>query len=166
MKPQPPRLAVDSNILFAIANAEPSVDVLLDLAKRGDAQLFVPPQSLAEISYSFVTGNEEAGRVLRSILKIPALSPLNLSSTQHGIAASVARRLLAESILPNAEKRDAIALAQSAACGLSAFISVDEHLLGIDRRQLSALLVIEELSPIAILSPYDFVKAAQRAKPD
>ena len=166
MKAQPPRLAVDSNLLFAIANAEPAVAMLLDLAKGGEAQLFIPPECLAELSYAYVTGNEETGRVLRSILKIPALSPLNLTSTQHAVAANVAKRFLVESILPKSEKRDAMALAQAAAGGMAAFITQDEHFLGIDRRQLSALLVIEELSPIAILAPVDFVRAALRAKPE
>jgi predicted nucleic acid-binding protein len=164
VKAQPPRLAVDSNLLFAIANAEPAVAMLLDLAKRGEAQLYIPPECLAELSYSYVTGNEVAGKVLRSILKIALLSPLNLTSTQHAVAASVARRFLVESILPKLEKRDAMALAQAAAGGMTGFITQDEHFLGIDRRQLSALLLIEELSPIAILAPIDFVKAAFRAR--
>lgn len=163
MKQQAPNLAVDTNILFAMADGQEAVATMAKLAKGGRALLFVPPECLAELSYAFSKGDRDAGEAIRIIGKTAGLSPMILTSTQQAIAGSLARRLLSEEIIHTDEKRDAMALAQAVAGEMSAFITFDNHFLSIDRRKFSALLLTEHLPPIAILSPIDFIKAARRA---
>jgi predicted nucleic acid-binding protein len=163
VKQQAPHLAVDTNILFALADRQDAVATMAKLAQSGKAILFVPPECLAELSYAFSKGDQGAGEAIRLIGKTPGLAPMFLTSTQQAIAGSLARRLLSEEVIPTGEKRDATALAQAVAAEMSAFITFDDHFLSMDRRKFSALLLSEHVRAIAILSPIDFIKAARRA---
>jgi predicted nucleic acid-binding protein len=163
VKQQAPHLAVDTNILFALADGQEAVATMAKLAQLGKALLFVPPECLAELSHAFSKRDRGAGEAIRSIGRTPGLAPMVLNSTQQAIAGSLARRLLGDELIPSAEKRDAMALAQAVAGGMSAFVTFDDHFLSMDRRKFSALLLSEHLPTIGVLSPIDFIKAARRA---
>lgn len=163
MKQQAPHLAVDTNILFALAEGQDAVSTMAKLAASRKALLFVPPECLAELSYAFSQGDHVAGEAIRIIGRTAGLAPMVLTSTQHAIAGSLARRLLSEEVIPTEEKRDAMALSQAVAGGMNAFVTFDDHFLSMDRRRFSALLLSEHLPAIAVLSPIDFVKASKRA---
>jgi hypothetical protein len=76
VKQQAPRLAVDTNILFALADRQDAVATMAKLAQSGKALLFVPPECLAELSYAFSKGDQGAGEAIRLIGKTPGLAPI------------------------------------------------------------------------------------------
>lgn len=157
---RPQLVAIDTNILLALGEADEDTEDALQLILRRAApvQILLCPTVLQETSYLAANGiTESQRRMARSgLAKAPAwkLHPSTLNAAQHAIATNAARKLMEHHLLPAAELNDARILAEAAVLGCL--------LLVIDAFRLNLVMHELDLSVPVISTPRDLIRRFYR----
>lgn len=165
---RPQLVAIDTNILLALGEADEDTEDALQLILRRAApvQILLCPTVLQETSYLAANGiTESQRRMARSgLAKAPAwkLHPSTLNAAQHAIATNAARKLMEHHLLPAAELNDARILAEAAVLGCLLLVSQDSHLLEIDAFRLNLVMHELDLSVPVISTPRDLIRRFYR----
>jgi len=167
---QPPRLvAVDSNILFALAEEdEDTLDAWeLIRTRLRPAMMFVPPTVLDEIAHKACSPQHDelhrlAVKILAELRPRWMLQPVELRSDQETVVHASAQRIRDAGLLPYAERNDAYIVAETAVLESTLLVSNDSHLGDMDRRKLKQVLRDFDLRPPVIATPRQIVRTLGR----
>jgi hypothetical protein len=162
--PSRPLVAVDANVLMDLgAELESVIDAIETIRTRlSSPRLVIPPtpqHELAHIARHADTA-EERNRALAGISAAChwRIVPINLMPVDHGIVERVGERLRSMGLLPAAELNDSFLVAETALLDGRLLLSSDEHLRGMDHRQLGLVLQEFDLSTPVIATPGEVVK--------
>ena len=166
---QPNRLvAVDSNILFALAQEKEEVidawhlicDRLLPVL------LVVSPTVLGELGDKAAEPETPLGKLaLKALRELRArwnFQPVELRPSQEERASRVARQIILRGLVPPGERNDAWIVAESAVLECTLLVSEDSHLDALDRPALKSLLAKFRLNSPLIATPRALVKRFYR----
>jgi predicted nucleic acid-binding protein len=155
-RPLGKKLALDSNLLFALAEEEDWAHTFQESFQARGYSFFAPPTVVQEIAHAAF---EKSGKVSQSALKaLRALrgwgvTPYDLKSVGHGISERVARKILGARLLPEPEFNDALILAETALAEIPLLVSADQHLHGIDSDALNICLAASDLPLVRVAHP-------------
>jgi predicted nucleic acid-binding protein len=162
--PNPPLLAVDTNVLIdRAARGETVLDCFATIRRKlPNAPIIVLPTVIAELADIAAEGESERAKrlaiiALRSIRSPWGLKPINYVPVGHGIVEETARKIRAAGLIPDAEINDSLIVAEAALANITVLLSSDAHLTGIDRAQLQRLLERCDLAGPVIASPWKIV---------
>lgn len=162
--PNPPLLAVDTNVLLDLAAKDGTVlDCFTTLRRKfPKAPIIVPPTVIGELAdIATNSTNLEVGilamKALQSIRNPWGFEPINCVPVGHGIVAETARKIRAGGLLPDEEINDSLIIAEAALANVTILLSSDEHLKGIDQSALKGILDECDLAGTIIVSPWKIV---------
>jgi hypothetical protein len=162
--PSRPLVAVDANVLMDLgAEVDRVIDAIYIIQVRlTSPRLVIPPtpqQELAHIARHADT-TEERNRALSGISAARRwrIVPVNLMPVGHGIVERIGERLRHAGLLPAEEINDSFLVAETALLDGRLLLSSDEHLRGMDHRQLGLVLQEFDLSAPVIAKPGEVVK--------
>lgn len=162
--PSRPLVAVDANVLMDLgAEADTVIDAVETIrARLASPRLVIPPtpqHELAHIAHHADTA-EERDRALAGIgaARQWRIVPINLMPVGHGIVERIGERLRRTGMLPGEEINDSFLVAETALLDGRLLLSSDEHLRGMDQRQLGLVLQEFDLSAPVIATPGEVVK--------
>lgn len=160
--PHKRRFALDTNILFDLAEERDYAHTLREILQERGAALEVPPTVIQELVFATqTTPDKHAHLALQALnsLREWGLVPIVLLPVEHGIAKSFAERLIRKGFLPAGEENDGLLLAESALAQVPVLISRDQHLLGIPGGVLMAELDAADLVQLQVVHPRPLLKA-------
>ncbi len=162
--PSSPLVAVDANVLMDLgAESETVIDAFETIrARLTSPRLVIPPtpqHELAHIARHADTA-EERDRALAGISAARRwrIVPINLMPVGHGIVERIGERLRRAGLLPEVEINDSFLVAETALLDGRLLLSSDQHLRGMDHRQLGLVLEEFDLSGPVIATPGEVVK--------
>jgi len=151
-----PQLALDTNVLFDLADRKDFAETVLEILQEEKATVKVSPTVIVEMEYEIThpSSPQKAKRAERAFQCIPAwgITPFTLAPVQHAIAAEFSKALQHARILPDGEFHDGCILAEVALCPLEFLVTSDTHLLSIDREKLRAFFKAKALPVVDIVS--------------
>lgn len=159
-----PLVAVDANVLMDLgAESETAIDAIETIRIRlPSPRLVIPPTPQHELAHiaSHADTAEERDRALAGILAARRwrIVPINLMPVGHGIVERIGVRLRDAALLPAEEINDSFLVAETALLEGRLLLSSDEHLRGMDHRQLSLVLQEFDLFAPVIATPGEVVK--------
>jgi predicted nucleic acid-binding protein len=160
-------LALDTNILFALAEEENFAVELLELAAERNCSLALPPIAILELVQLAANSGplrKAATLALTQMRSKWAIEPLTLSATEMAIAISFTGTLLSRNFLPTQERNDALLLAQVAVKSIPFLVTSDSHFLNISHEEMSTVFLDQHLSPVSIISPMAFLRTLSPRK--
>ena len=150
---KPLRLAVDTNVLLDLADAVDDVlDAVAILERRlPDTDKLVLPSVLDEMAFLAESGLTEtvrrsAARAWRRLRIERRFRPLLELPFPAESVAELAAEFRGRGLLPVVEVHDSLILAETAIMSCGLLLSSDEHLRGIDPRELAWMLHPYELA--------------------
>jgi predicted nucleic acid-binding protein len=162
--PNPPLLAVDTNVLIDLAARNETVlDCFSTLRRRlPKAPIIVLPTVIMELADIATEGETERARLLatkaiHSIRTPWEFQPMNYVPVGHGIVGETARKIRVAGLLPEEEVNDSLIIAEAALANVTILLSSDKHLKGIDHAGLRKILVGCDLANTIIVSPWKIV---------
>lgn len=137
--PNPPLIAVDTNVLIDLADEnETAVDCLSTIRRKfPKAPIIVTPTVLVELTDIATDGDSESE-------KQSALNAL--------------RKIRATGLIPDEEVHDSFIIAESALANVTLLLSSDGHMKDINQSALGELLEHCDLGKLIIFSPAKIVK--------
>lgn len=163
--PTPQFVAVDTNILFRLADRDEQIlDAWELIRSRIERVEFLASTTvLGEIADKTRTGNppglrRKATQVLTELRSRWQVSPARLSSLQEALAVNAANEARRLGLLPAEECNDARIIAEAAVLNCILLVSGDSHLLAADYRRLSVLFRQLDLPAPVIASPRDLLR--------
>src|SRR5438445_2679189 len=145
--PNPPLLAVDTNVLIDLAARDHTVLDCISTVQRKfpTAPIIVLPTVIAELADISADGDSEGARLLaakalQSILKPWGFQPVNYVPVGHGIVEETARKIRAAGLVPEEEVHDSFIIAEAALTNVTILLSSDGHLKNIDHAALNRVL--------------------------
>ncbi|MBI5385620.1 MAG: type II toxin-antitoxin system VapC family toxin [Verrucomicrobia bacterium] len=162
--PSRPLVAVDANVLMDLgAESDTVIDAIETIrARLTSPRLVIPPTPQHELAHiaRYADTTEERDRALTGITAARRwrIVPINLMPVGHGIVERIGKRLRSAGLLPAAEINDSFLLAETAWLDGRLLLSSDEHLRGMDHRQLGLVLQEFDLSVPVITTPGEAVK--------
>jgi predicted nucleic acid-binding protein len=142
-------LALDTNFLLDLAQAESFAEDFKNFFHQLGFQLLIPPMVVTEIAVASEDDSEEKRVLAREVSK-------NL------IAERFSGRLRENGLLPFDEVNDGIILAETALGGISILVTRDRHLLDIDETSLSMAFNDADLTPVNPAHPRRLLRSAQQ----
>ncbi len=164
MEGKSPRIAVDTNVLFDLANEDDDALDALEIIRKKipHAVLVVTSTVIEEMSYAAEAGDTPDKRRLAkralSRLLTWGIQPGDFQPVGHGIIEKVAERIRAAGLIPDEEVNDSFIIAEAALAQCRILISSDSHIFAIDREGLAAVLARCDVPPPAIVSPRKIVR--------
>jgi predicted nucleic acid-binding protein len=162
MVPQSPKplLAVDTNVLFDLAEGKEFAKGALEVLRERGAVIQVSPTVLIELEHEVEKPKTPqkgkcAERALDSLLSW-GMEPMKLDPVKLGIAAEFSRDLLRSKLLPPGEFHDGCILGEAALASAQFLLTSDTHLLGMDREKLEGIFQEWEFSKVQTVSPRAF----------
>jgi len=159
-----PLVAVDANVLMDLgAGLETVIDAVQTVRSRlTSPRLVIPPTPQQELAFLARRGDSAPERQ-RARAGIAAardwrIVPINLMPVEHGIVERIGCRLREARVLPAAELNDAFLVAETALLEGRLLLSSDEHLRGVEHRQLGLVLQEFDLSAPVIATPAEVVR--------
>src|SRR5258706_6839596 len=140
MAAQKKPLAVDSNLLFDLAEKKDFALTFLEMAKEKNYTLHLPPTVVQELTFAALHKSGEEQKLAFAALQNLrgwGITPFDLVSVGHGITEQFARRLHELKLLPEAELNDGLILAETGLAGNPRLLSSAKHLLGIEPGHLA-----------------------------
>jgi predicted nucleic acid-binding protein len=156
-------LALDSNVLFDLADGREFAHALLEILREQGFKLVVPPTVVQEIV--LIAGDireatnkrDLATKALENMLDW-GIVPYDLRSVGHGITEQFAKCLIHKGLLPVEEFNDGQILAETALANVPGLVTSDKHLLEIDNQTLQELLKEKDLSPVYVCHPKNLLR--------
>jgi rRNA-processing protein FCF1 len=163
--PNPPLIAVDTNVLIDLAEDDEIVIDCFSTIRRkfANAPIIVPPTVIGELADIATDGNtkeekESAFKALRSIRGKWGFHPMNCVPVGHGIIEETARKIRAAGLIPDEEIHDSFVIAESALANVTLLLSSDGHMRDIDQSALGELLERCDVGKLIIFSPAKIVR--------
>jgi predicted nucleic acid-binding protein len=160
---RPPLIAVDTNVLFDIADGlDDVVDAVSVFRERlRDARFLIPPTVQHELANWACQGNAQERKAARKTIQIGQswrIVPINLIAVGHGIAERMAERIREKGLIKLEEVNDSLVLAESALLGCSMLLTSDEHLRGIDFERSTLEVQAFDVTAPVIATPREIVR--------
>jgi len=152
-----PRLALDTNVLFDLAEGRDFAITVLEVLVEESAHINVCPTVLVEMEYeiSHPASVQKARRAERAFecIRSYGITPFTLTPVQHALAQRFSNSLQDTGVLPHGEFHDGCVLAEVALCPLEFLLTSDKHLLSIDTEALRGNFRHFHLPSVQIVSP-------------
>lgn len=162
---QKTQLALDTNILFDLAEEDRFTQDFRRFFQGHGFELFLPPTVSAELAFSVQLSDERkrslARKALSGIVKW-GLIPCQMKPIWEDIAVRFSERLREKGLLPPEEKHDGEILAETALMGIPVLVTRDSDLLGIDETSRVVAFQEADLVPVQPVHPRPFLQAAHR----
>ena len=155
-------LAVDSNLLFDLAERMDFALTFLELAKEKKYTLHLPPTVVQELTFAaFHKSAPEQKLALTALQNLRGwgIVPFDLAAVGHGITEQFARRLQELKLLPEAELNDGLILAETGLGGIPLLVSSDKHLLDIETDELARVCRERHIAEVSVVHPKKLLKA-------
>jgi predicted nucleic acid-binding protein len=141
-QPQRKQLALDTNILFDLAQPLDAAHDFRETFLAAKYALRVPPTAVQELVFASEDEEEDPeDRRLASLalssMAAWGVNPFDLVAVGHGITDAFAEKLLKKGLLPDSEYNDGLILAETSLAGIPFLVTRDGHLLDIDETHLS-----------------------------
>jgi len=162
MAAQKKPLAVDSNLLFDLAEKKDFALTFLEVAKEKNYTLQLPPTVVQELTFAALHKSGEEQKlafVTLQNLRAWGIVPFDLVSVGHGITEQFARRLHELKLLPEAELNDGLILAEIGLAGIQLIVSSDKHLLDIEADELARVCRERHITEVSVVHPRKLLKA-------
>jgi len=159
-----PLIAVDTNVLFDLANGEAdALDALSIIRKRiPHADIVITSTVIEEMAYAADFGGTQEIRTLATKaltnLQKWGIRPCDFKPVGHGITEKTAERIRQAGLVPEEEINDSFVIAEAALAECRLLISTDSHIADIDQATLSAVLVRCDVPTPSIVSPRKIVR--------
>lgn len=169
MPPPPkPTLAVDSNVLFDLADGKRFAETAIEVLKEQGATILVTPTVLIELQYEIENpATAKKGKLAqraKESLHTWEIERVQLEDVDLHIAMQFSKAIRNARLLPGEEINDGCILAETALGEAQYLLTSDTHLLGIDRDKLDALLREKDLPKVHPVSPRVFCAKLERRK--
>lgn len=161
--PRPKSVAVDTNVLFDLADKNSEVEAALKVVRRRlpGVGIVVTPTVVQELSWLSQNGDPEARRLAAiaagSLLKW-GITPINCRAVMHGIIEQAAGEIIRLRLMPPSETHDALIVAEASSAECAMLISSDRHMWGCDFTRVNEVLVGRHLFAIVVLAPWKVVR--------
>lgn len=155
-------LAIDSNLLFDLAEKKDFALTFLEVAREKGYTLHLPPTVVQELAFAaFHKQGKEKELALMALQNIRewGIVPFDLVAVGHGITEQFARRLQELNLLPAEELNDGLILAETALAGILLLVSSDKHLLDIEADELSRVCRDRHIAEVCVVHPKKLLKA-------
>jgi len=163
---QQKRLAVDSNILFDLAEGRRFAEDFRKTFIEKGYSLETPPTVVLELTNFFKKGDareRELARIaLSSMLTKWKISPISLSSVQRAYTQNFVKFVQGDKILPPRENNDAEILAETSLAGIPVLVTSDRALLDADPVGLALAFEKAGLAPVAPAHPARLTRAVRK----
>jgi predicted nucleic acid-binding protein len=163
--PNPPLIAVDTNVLIDLADGNEIVIDCFSTIRRKfpNAPIIIPPTVIGELADIATDGDSESEKesALIALLNIRSkwgFHPVNCVPVGHGIVEETARKIRAAGLIPDEEIHDSFIIAESALANVTLLLSSDGHLKDINQSALCEVLDGCDLGRLIIFSPAKIVK--------
>jgi rRNA-processing protein FCF1 len=163
--PNPPLIAVDTNVLIDLAEGD---EIVIDCfstihRKFPHAPIIIPPTVIGELADIATDGDtkaekEAALKALRNIRREWGFHPMNCVPVGHGIVEETARKIRAAGLIPDEEIHDSFVIAESALANVTLLLSSDGHLKDVNQSALCEVLEGCDVGKLIIFSPAKIVK--------
>ena len=138
--PRQKQLALDTNILFDLADEVDAAHDFRETFKRAGYVFRIGPTVVQELAFCSCEHKDKRHRQLAETALRNALSwditPFDLQAVAHGIAEGFAKRLIQDELLPDTEYNDGLILAETSLAQIPILVTSDKHLLNIDETAL------------------------------
>jgi rRNA-processing protein FCF1 len=158
--PNPPLIAVDTNVLIDLADGDETVlDCFSTIrSKFPKAPIIVPPTVIGELTAIAIEGDTASDKklalkALQSIRNEWGFHPINCVPVGHGIIEETARKIRAAGLVPDEEVHDSFIIAESALANATMLLSSDGHMKDIDQTTLKNVLDGCDVAKLIIFSP-------------
>ncbi len=158
-------LAVDSNLLFDLAEKKDFALTLVEVAKEKNYTLNLPPTVVQELTFAaFHKSGDEQKLALVALQNLRGwgIIPFDLVAVGHGITEQFARRLHELRLLPEAELNDGLILAETGLAGIPLLVSSDKHLLDIESDELCRVCRERHIAEVRVIHPRKLLKALEK----
>jgi hypothetical protein len=155
-------LAVDSNLLFDLAEKKDFALTFLEVAKEKNYTLNLPPTVVQELTFAaFHKSGVEQKLALAALQNLRGwgIVPFDLAAVEHGITEQFARRLHELKLLPEAELHDGLILAETGLAGIPLLVTSDKHLLDIEADELARVCRERHIMQVSVVHPRKLLKA-------
>jgi rRNA-processing protein FCF1 len=163
---QQKRLAVDSNILFDLAEGHQFAEDFRKTFLAKGYSLEIPPTVVLELVNFSKNGDareRELARItLSSLLTKWKISPISLSSVQRAYTQNFVKFVQADKVLPIRENNDAEILAETSLAGIPILVTSDGTLLDADPVGLALAFEKAGLVPVAPAHPQRLTRAIKK----
>jgi predicted nucleic acid-binding protein len=162
MAAQKKPLAVDSNLLFDLAEKKDFALTFLEVAKEKNYTLHLPPTVVQELTFAaFQKFGAEQKLALAALKNLRGwgIIPFDLAAVGHGITEQFARRLHELRLLPETELNDGLILAETGLAGIPLLASSDKHLLDIEADELARVCRERHIAEVNVVHPKKLLKA-------
>jgi predicted nucleic acid-binding protein len=153
---QKKQLAIDSNILFDLAEDRDFAHTFREFFQERGFSLKVPPTVVQELTHYAVFKNCDLTHLALKALKemrIWGILPWDLIPAGHAITGEFAAKLIRKGYLPEGEFNDGLILAETSLACISVLATSDEHLLGIESVHLRIQFEDSDLMPVGVFHP-------------
>lgn len=139
--PTPKLLALDTNVVIDLAEGLDSAHDFRESFKQRGYGFRLPPTAAVELRWKSLNDSESRIRALatRALAQLRAwdIQPLpELGDVEYAIAERFVARLHLTRLLPDEEINDGFILAETSLARISALVTSDNHLLGIEETPL------------------------------
>lgn len=161
-----PQLALDTNVLFDLADGKDFAGTVLEVLKEEKATVKVSPTVMMELEYEIIhpASPQKGKRAERAIHCIHSwdITPFRLAPIQLDIAVEFSKSLQYARVLTDGEFNDGRILAEVALCPLEFLLTSDTHLLSINREKLKVLFTERELPVVEVISARNLYSRLKR----
>src|ERR1043166_2358041 len=152
-----PQLALDTNVLFDLADGKDFAGTVLEFLTEQKAAIKVPPTVMVELEYEISSqiSPQKAKRAERAFQAIASwkMTPINLASAQRAVVREFSKTLQHAGVIPHDEFNAGCILAETALSCLDFLLTSDTHLLSIHRQRLNELFDEKSLYRVEAVSP-------------
>jgi predicted nucleic acid-binding protein len=163
--PNPPQIAVDTNVLIDWADNNALVlDCFTTIRRKyPNAPIIVPPTVIEELTDIASDGDsdEEKQLALTALKKMRpdwGLKPFNFVPVGHGIVEETAWKIRAAGIIPEEEIHDSLIIAESALLNVTLLLTSDGHITDVNQCELGKVLDGCDVGKPIIFSPAKIVR--------
>jgi predicted nucleic acid-binding protein len=156
------RLALDTNVLFDLADGKDFAHDFRETCRSKGYALLISPTVVAELFFLERHGDMEERRLAsRSLARIASwdIQAFTLSSLQLDLSRRLASSILAHRLLPESEVNDAFILAEAAVAAIPLVVSSDQHLLDLDEGALRDECLRADLPTVFPVNPRRLLRA-------
>ncbi|MEK7677261.1 MAG: type II toxin-antitoxin system VapC family toxin [Verrucomicrobiota bacterium] len=150
-------MALDTNVLFDLADGKDFATTVLEVLAEERATVKVCPTVILEIEYEIShPASLQKGRRAEQAFKCfrtYGITPFTLAPVQHALAQRFSTSLQDAGVLPHGEFHDGCVLAEAALCPLEFLLTSDRHLLSINSEGLQSHFKRFHLPKVQIVSP-------------
>jgi predicted nucleic acid-binding protein len=155
------QLAVDTNVLFDLADDQDFAHTFREAFQQRGYVIKVPPTVIQELAFACTKGGGTAQTAKRALQQMRSwdLLPFDLISAGHGVTEQFSKKLIDKGYLPDGEFNDGLILAETALANIPMLVTSDGDLLEIDAPSLRVQFEDSDLFPVVVVHPKDLLRA-------